>query len=841
MEIKTSQNSRSRRPLVKNPQQDKKTSGKLVSANGKTPVRANKQPPVKKSRLRGFLTTLGVMTVITAAGSVIAGGIWLGILLMINPNAVVWINRFLPEWTRIPIVASSAPQTLATIQDEIRQNGLIPGEPQTLKNAELLLPILLSPPDCQTDCEQIIELRVYQPTEKSGDERRYRLATQLPIAGPEEYFVLSSQAKGASDNGTLSRALPLTKLTRFDDKAPTNGIWFNLSGRRVGGDTPMNYGQIVHYNPDQTHLNVMLQWTTPSEQSLYWQQITGASTPELVINQTIGLEPNFKVYQLKPRDFTPDPIYLQEISLAQPAIDTQIYRNALILVRSGLWSPALQLLQSQKNRRWSESAQAQMDVIQLHAEITQSQAKQAWSTPSSSILANLIDGRWADAVRVFQATEIGAPLQEIATLLQADSGDLWERTQAAIKVNSNDNDVKSWGALIVSARQGRSKAIAWLKQVSPTKSDTKSDAKSDTNSQIRQLLDRLDVALGRASLTSSHSSQIVGTAQQVIKVNPADWLQLENQNLSQGTEQEFSPALAYPTPTPSYPGVTPSPTVPLWKPLPLQKEAQQVWYQVQVSAFNDGHSWWQAPFSNLLLPPVASAKQLEKYLGLDTDSHIQITVLRAEGSQESTMATIKAVSYRGGVIQLLAAGDPLSAVTPVTGVPEKSHFLAYTDAALRWLEPGSMTVTDLNQQHPDWVSQMFPALKSELVKGNQLKAGSIKNVAEMLGEMRQWTVRLVELTGDNEPEVVLTLYEDLSKVRKKPDDKRTVMDNPLYKPRTLIFSNMGLLLYSEYSKDANVSLTAIADLGDGGPAALVLDGKSNYSMKRWSSENNRFE
>ncbi len=838
MEIKTSQNSRDRRPLVKNPQPGKKTPGKLVSTNGKTPTRVNKQPPVKKSKLRSFLTTLGVMTTIMAAGSVIAGGIWLGILLMINPNAVVWINRFLPEWTRIPIVASSAPQTLATIQDEVRQNGLIPGEPQTLKNSELLLPILFSPPDCQTDCEQIVELRVYQATEPNSNEKRYRLATQLPIAGPEEYFVLSSQAKGTSDNGTLSRALPLTKLTRFDDKVPTEGIWFNLSGRRVAGDTPMNYGQIVHYNPDQTHLSVMLQWTSSNEQSLYWQQVTGASTPELVVNQTIGLEPNFKVYQLKPRDFSPDPIYLQEISLAQPAIDTQTYRNALILVRSGLWSPALQLLQSQKNRRWSDSAQAQMDVIQLHAQVTQSQAKQAWSTPSSSILAKLIDGRWLDALRVFQTTDIGAPLQEIATLLQTDAGDLWDRTEAALKVNPNDNEVKAWGALIVSARQGRPKAIAWLKQLSSTKSDTK----SDTNSQIRALLDRLDVGLGRASLTNSHSGQIVGTAQHVITVNPADWLQLEDQNLGQGTEPEATPSLAYPNTTPLAQGGTPSPTLPIRKPLPLQKEPQQVWYQVQVAAFNDGQTWWQAPFSNLLLPPAVSAKQLGKYLGLDTDPHIQITVLTTEGSQESTMATIKAVSYRGGVIQLLAAGDPLSAVTSVPGASsEKSHFLAYTDAALRWLEPGSMTFADLNQQHPGWVTEMFLALKSELAKGGQLKAGAAKNVAEMLGEMKQWTVRLVELTGDNEPEVVLTFYDDLSGTRKKPDGKRPVPDNQLSKPRTLIFSNMGVLLYSEFSTDASASLSALADLGDGGPAALILNSKSNYSLKRWSSEHNRFE
>jgi hypothetical protein len=841
MEIKTSQSSRYRQPPAKNSQQVKKPSGKLVGANSKTPVRVNKQPPVKKSRLRGYLTTLGVLSSIIVAGSIIAGGIWLGILLMINPNSVVWINRFLPEWTRIPIVASSAPQTLASIQDEVRQSRLIPGEPQSLPNSELLLPILLSPPDCQSDCEQIVELRVYQPTAQSSDEKRYRLAAQLPIAGPEEYFVLSSQDKSTSDDGTLSRSLPLTKLTRFDDKAPTQGIWFNLSGRRVGGDTPMNYGQIVHYNPDQTHLSVMLQWTSPNEQSPDWQQVTSTSTPELIVNQTVGLEPNFKVYQLKPRDFAPDPIYLQEISLAQPAIDTQAYRNALILVRGGLWSPALQLLESQKKRSWSAVAQAQMDVIRMHAQVTQSQAKQAWATPSSSILANLIDGRFSDALVVFQSTQLGGMLQEIATLLQTDSGQLWERTEAALKVNPNDNKVKAWGALIVSAQQGRRKAIAWLKQLSPTQSD----AKSENNFPIRELLDRLDIALGKASPTSSHSSQILGTARQVTTVNPSEWLQLEDSVA--GTEPDFGASPAYPNPTPlpvSTPpaqGVAPSPTLPGKKSLPLQKEVQQVWYQVQVATFNDGQTWWQTPVSNLLLPSVVSAKQLEQFLGLNTDSHIQITLLTPEGSQASTTATIKAVSYRGGVIQLLAAGDPLPAATPAAVAPTQGHFLAYTDNAVSWLEPGSTTFADLNQQHPDWVSAIFPALRDELVKSGQLKEGVINNAMGILGSMGQWSVRLVELTGDNEPEIMLSLDDDLSGAKKKPDGKQFVKDNPLYKPHTLIFSNAGVLLYSEFSKDAGDSLSAIADLGDGGPAGLILDSKSNYSLRRWSSEHQRFE
>jgi hypothetical protein len=111
----------------------------------------------------------------------------------------------------------------------------------------------------------------------------------------------------------------------------------------------------------------------------------------------------------------------------------------------------------------------------------------------------------------------------------------------------------------------------------------------------------------------------------------------------------------------------------------------------------------------------------------------------------------------------------------------------------------------------------------------------------MLGEMGYSSARLVELTGNNEPEVVLTLYEDRSGALKKPDVTPSLDDSQLYKPRTLIFSDKGALLDSDLSKDAGASLTAIAELRDGGSTALVIDNKSNYSLKRWSQDRERFE
>ena len=841
--MKTPQDSRHHQSPVRDTRQGKKSLKKPVGAGSVKSTRqlARTQPNLPKpvetpserqtSRLKGCLVTLGAFALLLASSGVIIGGIWLGILLMINPNAVVWLNQYLPQWTRIPVDATTQPKTLEAIQNEIRQRGLIPGEPLPLSktgindgSTALLLPISKSPPSCQIDCEQIIELRVYQPTTPGY----YQPITQLAIAGPEEYFVLSSLMNTNSEQATQSRSLPLTQLNRFEENAPEQGFWFNLSGQRKSGDTPMTYGQVIHYNPDQLHLSVMLQWTTPNEQTPYWQPVTGDTTSEMVINQTVGLEPHFKVYQLRPRNFVPNPIVLEEISLIQPALDNPAFRNALLLARHGLWSPALQLLQTQKKNNWSPAAQAQMDVIQLHAQLTQAQAKQAWASPSSSILANLIDGRWADALLIFQSSVPGAQAQDIVTMLKTDSGGLLDRVETALKVYTDDTDIKAWGALILTAKQGRLKALDWLEQLSKNK--------PVNFFRINELLDRLDTVLGTTLPTNRHASRIIGTAQPVLNVNPADWLQPDNLDGRQentGVDENILPNTET-TPSPISPLPTTSPS--------LQLEPLQVWYQVQVAAFHDGQRWWRAPFSNLLLPNSVSPKQLWSYLGLDTDAKIQITVGNGDGRQEATIATVKAISLQGGVLQLLAAGEVLPTFKTADAAV-KSRLLAYTDAAIRWIEPSSITLSSLNQVQPQWISTLLPTLWRELANsGHYNKSGVLPSNKVLLQEMGEWSVRLVELTGNDKPDAVLTLYEDsIFGALKRADDKRPVGDSQVYKPRTLIFSDSGTLLYSEFSQDANTSLTAIADLGDGGPAGLVLSGKSNYSLKRWSAQNQRFE
>lgn len=253
-----------------------------------------------------------------------------------------------------------------------------------------------------------------------------------------------------------------------------------LSGERSQGVSAIAYGQILYYNPKTSDLSVLLPWTSTQGQIPQWQQVTGGGWRELVIDQTVDLEPQFSVYQVNDINN----IQLEEISLQKPALNSPTYRNAILLGQNGLYSPAWKWLQQQQqnHKSWSTAAQAQMDLIELYAQFTQKQAEQTWASPSQQILADLIDGRWGSALQVFESATDNIP--EVATMLEADRGQLWDRVTAALQVNPNRPEVQAWGALIVGAKSGNDSAIAWLKQQPQTT--------TSTLGYINKLLSRLE-------------------------------------------------------------------------------------------------------------------------------------------------------------------------------------------------------------------------------------------------------------------------------------------------------------------------------------------------------------
>ncbi len=426
----------------------------------------------------------------------IAGTIWISTQLIVNPRSVAWLNQLFPSWVPTPFTGLKPPQTLAQIQTDLRQRGYIPGEPVDLgKNnsvldnksrvTELLLPVLATN-------QRIVELRLYQavPAKPAigSSTPQFQLVNQLAIASPEESFVLAPLVDAQSDDQGSTRPLPLTTLSRFEGKVPKTGIWLNLSGSWNRRNETVTYGQVIHYNPSRYHLSPMLQWSSPAGQSPLWQEVTGGGSPELIINQTLALEPQFQVYQVVPRRFVPNPIQLEEISLIEADLPNGNYRRALLLARNGLWSTSEQLLQSVKRNQggskgyWSATAQAQMDLIRWHAQITTTQAEQSWASPAQQTLANLIDGRWERALQGF----VAAPETSLETtsLLQADTGRLQKRITTALQVNPGRSAAKVWGTLLIAAQKNRTAAIAWLqKQPRTTAKDI---------AQVDQLLQQME-------------------------------------------------------------------------------------------------------------------------------------------------------------------------------------------------------------------------------------------------------------------------------------------------------------------------------------------------------------
>lgn len=734
-----------------------------------------------------------------------AGGLgwasWLGLQLIINPQTLLWVNRFLPDWIPIPVTGLKPPQTMDTIRHELAHVGRTPGEVLPLgKNisaldhkstvADLLLPVLAQRSNCQSDCEQIVELRVYQTIPGHPREPRFQLLDQLTIVGPDESFVLAPLINAGDSNQGSTRSLPLMTLNRFEGKAPPQGIWLDLSGRWLRGDTTIAYGQVLHYNPSQVHLHQMVEWSSPVGQEPVWREVAGGGLPALVINQTVGMEPQFQIYQVKPRNFIPSPLQLEPLSLLEPAIDDGTYSNGLMLARSGLWSTGLQWLQSVQQRqpgKWSAIAQAQRALVDLHAQATQAQANKAWASPGQQVLANLIDGRWQRALTVFAANTANS--LETAAMLKADTGRLQSRVNAALRVNPLQKDVRSWNALLIAVRQGRNAAIVWLKKQPNT---TSADV-----TQVTHLIQRLDASPDEAgaSLTPLPPGQLVGAAAVVTNINAASWLK--------------------PTRTAT-----------------LKLGEHQAWYQIHVAGFQDGKRWRFAGMP-LGLPANGSADRLWKLLGLESDPSLSIVFSEPDGQQQVVSASIKAVRLHAGNLELLAAGD--AAPTSIAKAGNPLQPLAFTDAALQWQNPDTAPLSDVVRQQPAWAANALPLVRRELKRIGQLPSGTAATWEALEPLVGNSIVQFATLTGGKQPDVVLTIGLEAA----NPSITQALKRNS--RPRTLVFSAAGALLYSECSTAAALTYLAIADLGSGGGSVIVASGKDYYSLLRWSAKRQRFE
>lgn len=425
----------------------------------------------------------------------VMSSVWLSVKFMIDPRSVAWMNQFLPENAKIPVMGWDDPKTMTEINRDLKKEGLIAGDPISIKSVKGTTDIILPIVRRTEDFDRLVELRVYRRILNPMPNRpeAFQFINQLDIRELNEAFVTEPLVRARAANPPSDRTLPFTTIQRLPN-SPANGIWLTLTGKQPQGDTSIAYGQVVYYNPTTTALSMMLPWTSPADELPTWQKLPKGRPAELVVNHTVGLEPEFEVYQLRSsRQSKAVPFQLQQVSLTQSAIDDGAFIDALFLARTGLWSPALEIMQSVKRQLpsadWTQAAQVQMEVVARHAKVTKTQADQPWASSNQQVLANLLDGRWARATQLLQNSP--ADRFEVLDLLKFDPGRIQKRITAALKLNPARSDVQTWAALRMTAKQGKAQAIAWLNK-QPRES-------SVLRAQTVKLLNQLDgTELGNA-------------------------------------------------------------------------------------------------------------------------------------------------------------------------------------------------------------------------------------------------------------------------------------------------------------------------------------------------------
>jgi hypothetical protein len=438
-----------------------------------------------KGSWKAFFVQLGVLSTLAGAFTLTFGSLWVGAQLTLNPQAVSWLQPHLPKLDLKLAAESYVPLTLDQIRRSLETEELIAGEAIALIAPDasidaanppaVLLPVLQRQPNCTADpCEAIVGLRLYQPDAPADrlESVVYHLQRELNIEGPAESLVITPLIEGNPNLAPSNRPLPLTSLQPISGPKPRSGLWFTLVGEHIFGDATVRYGQILHFNPGRLYLGMSEPWSSPTGKLPEWQPFTGGGDPELVIDRTVGLEPHYEIYRIASRHFLLDPTHLEPLSLVDPALELGSYREALLLARSGLWSAAYDRLEplaqarKQSGQSWPEAAQAQLDLIALHARFIKAQADTSWASPGQATIVALLDGRWSAALQQLEAVNTWP--EDIFPAIAGNPVRLWRRVEASLRFLPNDRSAQVWAAIVMAARYDRDRAQQWVTENSST-------------------------------------------------------------------------------------------------------------------------------------------------------------------------------------------------------------------------------------------------------------------------------------------------------------------------------------------------------------------------------------
>lgn len=777
------------------------------------------QPPRRPFSWRSLGLNILVLLLLSGMVAGVGGGLWLAAALMFNPDSVTsrdWLRRWLPESG----MNTHSPQSVADIDADLRQGDRFLGTPLMLPAADgepapWLVPVTIPLPHCQNqgnltltdlgesalltrawpdinrlspDCQQVVELRLYRslPT-PPGRSPRYELLDQLSLGGTPEFRVAEFYRHSARSTGS-NTALPFTHVEFLGNRPlePTEAVWLTVHGAWSRGSNQANHGQVIQYLPDRQELQTSVSWVSPEMNQPEWQDITGDGRAELVVNKTVGLEPAFEVFRLLPGP------QLQAVSLLDTASDHPAYEKAIALAQAKLWSPALNQMRVAQTAEssqgtWSNAAQIQLEVIDLHAQSAQAQANRVWSNAGQQLTAHLIDGQWAIALE-FLDQQVADQRSDLRQALAA--GALWQRINAALRITPEDNDLQVWAALTLAVRRDRTAAVTWWRSqtttepvAAPLTPAMLQTLEAALPTDLRQRLDALD-----------------RPAPTITSAAPAT------------TPAPAAPPSATPRPQPqSLLGIARPILLSEWGSAVQSSTGGQT-YEVEITAIQADQQWQRSPLSFLDL----SSEQWRSQLGLQTAQSLQLLHWNSPTSLNSLFQPPQTSSAQ--VLDAVVRGDRLLALIEGSG-SSRTHALA-TTARLRPAPFETLTWSQVQQtpQDSDRLRQALQTLlRQEGWSGNGDSLDSI---------LSQGAIARVTL-DDQTTAMVLRLTASTV----------STLQPPLTVPATytLMVSETDVLLYQEVSGKTREMLVAIAQLDDGSPV-LVIDTGRDYQLRFWNTE-----
>jgi len=367
-------------------------------------------------------------------------------------------------------------QSINEIKEELKGANLILGEAFPIGMKDLALYPVFSPK------KELKQIRVY----RAGGRKfrgKWHLADAVEVTGLRKSTIDAPRQRYTLANRlNADPILPFNDLHMLEGERPEAEVWFLARGNAPNGA----FGLVFHLAlTPQPRLFMLKEWVSPVGKLPQWQETIsippkpGAKDlPEIVIDQSLAPEPLYEMLRVIPTGDVANPYELRTIELAERGKIGKTYSNALILARSGLWSPALKVW-TKADEKLSIPVREQHAYIAFHAQLTAKQAAQEIADTGERVRNLLIDGQFATALELATRSESNA--RSVVTLLKKNDQPFWNRMNGSLQVN-NDPKAYPWGAIMVMIRKNLPSARQWLAE------------RSRNNAENLAVLDVMDVA-----------------------------------------------------------------------------------------------------------------------------------------------------------------------------------------------------------------------------------------------------------------------------------------------------------------------------------------------------------